>query len=100
MDDILEIVGTRIPKLQNFKIKKDGKLTLVLSLANNDESIISLNEIAVKILSLCNGHNDINTIAQTIATQYNAEFKKVRTDALKLIRALEGANIISTNLIN
>lgn len=71
MNDILEIIGTRTPKLQNFKLKRDGKLTLVLSLADNDQSIISLNEMAVRILSLCDDDNNINTIAQIIAKQYN-----------------------------
>jgi hypothetical protein len=99
MDDVIaEIVGTRIPKLQDFKLRKDGKLLLILSLSDNDRNIISLNETAAKILSLCNGHNNINTIAQTIATQHNAEFKIVRNDTLKLIRSLEGAKIVNTNL--
>lgn len=98
MDDILEIVGTRIPKLQNVKLKRDGKLTLVLSLSDNDGKIISLNDTATMILSLCDGYNNINTIAQTISKQFNTEFKEVRNDTLKLIRSLEGANIISTNL--
>ena len=99
MDDIVaEIVGTRIPKLQDFKLRKDGKLILVLSLVDNDKNIISLNETATRILSLCDGNNNINTIAQTIAKQFNAKFETVRNDTLKLIRSLEGAKIISTNL--
>ena len=99
MDNIVaEIVGTRIPKLQDFKLRKDGKLILVLSLADNNGNIISLNETAIKILSLCDGHNNINTIAQTIAKQHKAELNEVRNDTLKLIRSLEGAKIITTNL--
>ena len=99
MDSIVsEIIGTRVPKLQDFKLRKDGKLHLVLSLASNDGNIISLNETAIRILSLCDGCNDINTVAQTIAKQYNAEFKTVLDDALTLIRSLEGAKIVATNL--
>ena len=98
MDEIVaEIIGTRIPKLQDFKLRRDGKICLVLSLSDNDRNIISLNETAIRILSLCDGNNNINTIAQTIAKQYNAEFNTVRNDALTLLRSLEGAKIISTN---
>ena len=96
MDNIVsDIIGTRVPKLQDFKLRKDGKLHLVLSLANSDSSIISLNETAIRILSLCDGNNDINTIAQTVAKQYNAGFKEVRNDTLTLLRSLEGAKIVS-----
>ena len=99
MDNIVaEITGTRIPKLLNFKLRKDGKLLLVLSLSDNDRNIISLNETATRILSLCDGHNNINTIAQIIAKQHNAEFKTVQNDTLKLIRSLEGAKILNTDL--
>lgn len=99
MNDIVaEIVSTRVPKLQDFKLRQDGKLYLVLSLAGNDRNIISLNETAIRILNLCDGCNNINTIAQTIAKQFNTEFKKVRNDTIKLIRSLEGAKIINTNL--
>ncbi len=101
MDEIIaEIIGTRIPKLQDFKLRKDGKLHLVLSLSDNNGNVISLNKTAVRILSMCSGNNDINTIAQTIAKQYNNEFKIVRDDILKLLRSLEGAKIITTNLLN
>lgn len=100
MNDIVaDIIGTRIPKLLDFKLRKDGKLYLVLSLFGNDRNIISLNETAIRILSLCDGLNNINTIAQTIANQYNAEFNTVRDDTLTLIRSLEGAKIITTNYI-
>ena len=100
MDDIVaDIIGTRIPKLLDFKFRKDGKLLLVLSLSDNDRNIISLNETAIRILSLCDGHNNINTIAQTIAKQFNAEFKTVLNDTLKLIRSLEGAKVVNTNLM-
>ena len=95
---VAEVIGTRIPKLQDFKLRKEGKLYLVLSLAGNDGNIISLNETAIRILSQCDGHNSIDTISQTIAKQYNANFEEVRNDAVKLIRSLEGAKIISTNL--
>lgn len=99
MNDIVAgIIGTRIPKLQDFKLRKEGKLILILSLSDNDRNIISLNETAVRILSLCDGDNDINTIAQAIAEQFNSEFKIVRNDAIKLIRSLEGAKIVDTNL--
>jgi hypothetical protein len=99
MDEIVaETIGTRVPKLQDFKLRKDGKLVLVLSLFDNDRNIISLNATATRILSLCDGHNDINAIAQTIAKQHNAEFKTVRNDTIRLIRSLEGAKMVSTNL--
>ena len=99
MDDIVaETIGTRIPKLQDFKFRRDGKLTLVLPLSDNNGNVISLNETATTTLSLCDGNNDINTIAQSIAKRHNAEFKTVRDDTLKLLRSLEGAKIISTNL--
>lgn len=95
---VAEIVGTRIPKLQDCKFRKEGKLMLILALSDNDRNIISLNETAVRILSLCDGCNDINSIAQIIAEQFNIAFETVREDTIKLICSLEGAKIISTNL--
>jgi len=99
MDNIVaEIIGTRIPKLPDFKFRQDGRLVLILSLSDSNGNIISLNEAATRILSLCDGCNTINTIAQTIAKQQNAEFKTVQNDTLKLIRSLEGAKILTTDL--
>ena len=99
MDDIAaEIIGTKIPKLQDLKLRQEDNLLLVRSCADNNRKIISLNEDATRILSLCDGYNDINTIALTIAKQRNLEFKTVRNEALKLIRSLEGADIVTTKL--
>ncbi len=99
MNDIVaETIGTRIPKLQDFKLRKEGKFHLVLSLTDNDRNIISLNGTAVRILSMCDGNNNINTIAQTIAKQFNTKFETVRNDTITLIHSLEGAKIVSTNL--
>jgi len=100
MDNIVaEIVGTGIPKLQDFKLRQeDDRLYLVLPLSGNNGNIISLNKAAIRTLSLCDGTNNINAIARTLAKEYNAEFETVRDNAIKLIRSLEGAKIISTNL--
>ena len=100
MDDIIaEIVSTRVPKLLDFKLRQEDKLILVRSLFDNNRNIISLNKEAARILSLCDGNNNINTIAQTIAKQYgNAEFKTTRNKILKLLRSLEGAKIVTTKL--
>jgi hypothetical protein len=82
----------------DFKISRNGELILARRLSDDDGDIIELNEDATRVLSLCDGCNDINSIAQTIAQQYkDAEFKKVRNNIIKLICSLEGAKIITTN---
>jgi hypothetical protein len=99
MDDIVaEIIGASIPKLLDFKISKNGELILARQLSDDDGNIIELNEDATRVLSLCDGCNDINAITQTIVQQHkDAEFKTVRNDIIKLICALEGAKIVTTN---
>ncbi|MDR2068170.1 MAG: PqqD family protein [Holosporaceae bacterium] len=98
MDDIVsEILGTNIPKLLGFKFRRNGRIALVRPFSSGGR-VIEINETAVRVLSLCDGNSNINAIAQTIAEQYNAEFKTVRNDVLKLIRSFEGAKIITTAL--
>ncbi len=100
MNDIVaEIIGTRVPKLLNFKIKKNGNLILILPLSDGDRDIIEINEVATKILGLCDGHNDINKIVQIIAESHKeTEFKTVRNDTIKILRSFEGAKAVTTNL--
>lgn len=65
-DIVAETIGTSIPKLLDFKISRNGELILVRRLLDDEGDIIELNEDATRILGLCDGHNDIDTISQKL----------------------------------
>lgn len=54
------------------------------------------NEIAVEILRLCNGTNNIGVICEQIALHYEAPLERIQKDVLEMLTALARESFIES----
>lgn len=93
-DYIYSVISERIPKKKNFKIRKDGKYSLVLE--EKSGIITSLNNTASMILNDSNGINTIKDIVDRIALRYPiVDEKTIKKDVIECVRHLESMQLIS-----
>jgi hypothetical protein len=91
---IYKVIGERIPKKENFKIRKDGKYSLVLQ--EKVGIITSLNETAAFIITKCDGNTNINKIIDDLCMEYLEVDKSIITaDVVKCVRDLEAMKILN-----
>ena len=93
-DYIYTVILGRVPKKKKFKIRKDGKYSLVLE--EKSGVITSLNNTASMVLEYCNGKNTINDIIDRISLRYtNVDKKVIMKDVIECARHLESMQLIS-----
>ena len=93
-DYIYKVILRRVPKKKNFKIRKDGKYSLVLE--EKSGLITSLNSTASMVLEYCDGKNTIKDIVDKIWSRYTTVDKKViMKDVIECTRHLESMQLIS-----
>lgn len=93
-DYIYSVILERVPKTKNFKIRRDGKYSLVLE--EKSGIITSLNNTASQILNYCDGKNTIKDIVDRIALKYPSVNKKaIKKDVIECVRHLESMQLIS-----
>ncbi len=74
------------------KVRKESNDKFVLM--NPFGSIIALNHTALEIYKLCDGKNDISTIAHFISKKYDQNYCRVKSDVWKCIEGLEKSYLI------
>lgn len=93
-DYIYKVILGRVPKKKTFKIRKDGKYSLVLE--EKSGLITSLNSTASMVLEYCDGKNTIKDIVDKIWSRYTTVDKKViMKDVIECTRHLESMQLIS-----
>lgn len=82
-------------KNKDFPMRKFGKETVLVNV--KDENIIYLNETSSKILSLIDGKNSVQNIADKFVEIYGIDFKTAFNDIKNILQILLFQNAIELN---
>ena len=83
------------PQRCAHKFRKEEN-DIILVMAEN-QTLHFLNDIAGKFFLLCDGHNSVNTIIDTILNEYDVDRSVLEDDIVELIKSMQYKRIVTIN---
>lgn len=70
--------------------KIDGKFYIL-----NNCIVFEVNEVAARIIDLCNGNTSISEISKKLASHFHCEYERIYTDVIGFVEILENNELIA-----